>query len=229
VPLVNDGPLGEDGKIQQLLTRQQRAVHDVLAVRGPRYGQIYMGAVMVLGEHGNPDRYALVAHGLREVAELMQRDFGASVRVAGESMRAKANELEDVYARAERQLADALVAITPVMIDRPVLLVIQRLVQFVEWNREFAPRRRIRATRAVQTMAVTGGVPTPEHAQSHVRELLRCHDRLNEIAHHDATSETEMLALVDSFERLLLEMLGGQSNQLQEIDELLKGGAGGAE
>jgi hypothetical protein len=209
---------------QFILTRQQRAVHDVLGVRGDGYGQTYLGAVMVLGHAGNPDRYALAAHGLREVAEMLQRDFGVAVRIAGESMRAKANELDDAYARAEDSVKQAIESNPPATVDRRLRLLLRRLVEFVEWNREFAPRRRVRATRAVRIMAVPGALPSSQHAETHVDELIRCHERLNGLAHHRPTSETEITAEVDRFEKLLLALLGGPSMQLRELDELMKGG-----
>jgi hypothetical protein len=220
---------GGGGDVPFLLTRQQRAVHDVLVVRGASYGQIYLGAVMTLGHTGNPDRYALAAHGLREVAEMLQRDFGVTVRTPGESMRSKANELDDAYARAENSVTHATESTPPATVDRPLRLLLQRVVAFVEWNREFAPRRRVRATRAVRTMAVPGALATPQQTETHVQELIHCQDRLNGLAHHQETTEAEMMAEVDRFERLLLALLGGQAMQLRELDELLKGGDTNAE
>ncbi len=211
------------------LTRQQRDVHDVLGVRGASYRQVYLGAVMVMGESTNPDRIALAAHGLREVAELLERDFGVAVRTQGESMGSKANELDDAYARAEDAVAAAMEATGPTTLDGRFRLFLRRVVEFVEWNREFAPRKRLRARRAVRTMAVTGAVPTPEHLETHVDELLGCHRRLNMIAHHGPASEAEMTAEIDRFEKLLLALLGGPSMQLRELDELLGGGAGNAD
>jgi len=215
---------GSEPDVPLTLTRQQRNVHDVLGVRGASYGQVYLGAVMVLAQRGNPDRYALAAHGLREVAEMLERDFGVSVRTQGESMGGKANDLDDAYARAEDTVALAIEASVPTTVDRRLRLLLRRLVEFIEWNREFAPRRRIRARRAVRTMAVTGALPTPQHVETHVDELLECHQRLNGLAHHGSTSEAEMTAEVDRFEQLLLALLGGPSMQLREIDELLQGG-----
>lgn len=211
------------------LTRQQREAHDVLGIRGASYRQVYLGAVMVMGQSANPDRIALAAHGLREVAEMLERDLGAAVRTQGESMGSKANVLDDAYARAEDLVAEAIEATAPATIDGRLRLLLRRVMEFVEWNREFAPRKRDRARRAVRTMAVPGVLSTPQHVETHVDELLGCHRRLNEIAHHSSASEAQMTAEIDRFEKLLLALLGGRSMQLRELDELLGGGDGNAD
>jgi hypothetical protein len=96
-----------------------------------------------------------------------------------------------------------------------------RVIRFLEWKREFAPRRRVKATRAVNTLAVPGALPTPEHTGRHVDELIGCHERLNNIAHHGGATDSEMISEVERFETLLLTLLGGRSTQLRELDELM--------
>jgi hypothetical protein len=77
------------------LKGQQRAAYDALLqkdlalkAKNSKMAQMYIGSILVLQQVGNPDRFALAAHGIRELMEKMSRYLDVPVpQGAGEAVR----------------------------------------------------------------------------------------------------------------------------------------------
>src|SRR5262245_20305523 len=61
------------------LTSRQRTVYEALVEREPKLGAIYLGAMAVLAQDQNPERFVQCAHSLRELVEKLPRYLDMSV------------------------------------------------------------------------------------------------------------------------------------------------------
>ena len=81
-----------DFKLQ--LLPHQRALLKALETKDKALGSMYYGALKVMNDNGNPDRFALAAHSIRELMEKLPYYLELRLKATKETLKEKVRQLE---------------------------------------------------------------------------------------------------------------------------------------
>jgi hypothetical protein len=202
--------------------RQQRLVDRLAArPRGDKYVRIYMGALRVYGDAVNPDRDALTAHGLRELVEILCRDYGAPLRTPGDSLGQRVN----IVQRALQAIRHGSPAFPSGPGDGGLTRsLVTELDALFLWVDDYMPNARGKARQAVTSLDVRAATSLTE-LDRRAAALTATRLRLTKHAHHsNESTPSDFAELVAEFEALLLDILSGPVQDIDELDELLRSG-----
>lgn len=208
------------------LTTQQRGVLDELSRRDRQVADMYRGAIYVLGQTRNPDRFALAAHALRELIEKLSERLGAPV-AGGPSLKERVLQLRQkwpgealgtVYDERTNSLSSS----------KPVRGFLDKAREFFDWFDQIFPSRRERIGEFfAATDPLRRRLPPPIE-KGHIARWLDVRDALVAIAHHGRNvTELEFQQVFDSLDSLLIERLRPKTfEQQDEIDRIIAEGEG---
>jgi hypothetical protein len=204
----------------RLAAHRQRLVERLGArPEGSKYVRIYLGALHVLADGTNPDRHALAAHGLRELVATFFKDYGVPIRVPGDSMKQHVMIVEKVMHQVRKAAPSFPDNCEPHLI-RSVVTEIDALL---EWMAAHEPSSKERIRRAVIALDLRTDTSEDE-LERRVSALATIASRVTTMAHHGGAVDLDRFdELVDSFEALLLDVLSGPAQDLDELDALLRG------
>ena len=142
------------------LSNQQMILLRVLQTKDERLWSMYYGALKVLNDSNNPERFALAAHSLRELMEKMPLYFDLRMKAMKESLKGKVRELEDIwYDCCEKSTCYKLE--WEGNIDGPLRKLLKSLEEFFRWFKGHHPRRKEEIARAIRRLDPMG-LPLPE-------------------------------------------------------------------
>lgn len=184
---------------------------------------MYLGALDVLQHNGNPDRLALVAHGIRELIEKLPRFLDVpSTEKRGPGIREQARSL----AAAWEKWGPSAVAEKHTLTSSGEKL-LKQLGEFCE-GVGADPTRRQAATAAVSRLDLNPLKLSPQIQDLHVSEWSTIEGFFIGVAHHTkTTNDEEMEQYLAALDRFLLDRLRPRTfDDFAAIDELLgKAGA----
>jgi hypothetical protein len=214
------------------LTGQQRALLQALEERNPVLGTIYLGGLIVLEDTANPDRFALCAHGMRELMEKLPDFLDVSTKAQKESLKAKVREMvEDAF--VDMQKKTACYSATngwDGAVDGHLRKFLLQIGNFLDWFASHRPRRRAELHGALVRLDGSGrDLPAPL-ASLNVDDWDKKRDYFQSVAHHRrSANESEFRQWMDALECFLLERLVPRTfDDFAEIDALLEEESGDA-
>jgi len=208
------------------LTMQQRRVLDELSRLDERLADMYGGAIYVLGQTRNPDRFALAAHGLRELIEKLGERLGAPV-AGGPSLKERVLQLRKKWpSGALGALYDEPTG--SLSSSKPVRDFLDRARDFFDWFDQSFPSRREKIGKFFAATDPFQRRLLPAIEKTHVARWLGVRDELLAIAHHGRNpTQSEFQRLFDRLDSLLIERLRPKTfEQQDEIDRIIAEGEG---
>jgi hypothetical protein len=207
------------------LSGRARQLWEALSDIDEQLGHMYLGALDVLQHRGNPDRLALVAHGVRELIEKLPRflDVPATEHrgVRGPGLRELARSLAGTWAKLGPSAIDEHGVLT-----RSGKKLLEQLAAFCE-GVGADPTRKQAATAAVSRLDLNPLTLPPPIKDLHVSEWSTIEGYFIGVAHHTkTTNDVEIEQYLAALERFLLDRLRPRTSEdFAAIDELLgKGG-----
>ena len=210
----------------ELMRLDARLADDELTRQDTKLADMYVGAVHVLHQRGNPDRIAQAAHSLRELIEKLGERLGAPI-AGGPSLK------ERVHLLRQKWPNQALATVYDERMNslsspKPVRDFLDKIRDFFDWFDQSFPSRR---ERIGQFLAATDPLQRrlmPAIEKAHVARWLDVRDALLAIAHHGRNpTETELQQVFDSVDSLLIERLRPKVfEQQDELDQIIAEGEG---
>ena len=195
------------------LSGQQRALFGALAEKEHRLATIYRGALGVLADAKNPDRFALTAHGIRELMEKLPVYLDLPVKQNPPSLGMKVREFAECwdrlkYVSSRESNSDD--------VDR----FLRKSDEFFEWFESDRPSRR----QSVQTMLRgldPGGSTLPEPIENlQIAAWQKCDSFFQSVSHHrKSCKEEDFRRWLGVLEAFLLDRL--RPRTFADQDEIL--------
>jgi hypothetical protein len=215
-PLANAETQGRPEVLE--LSGRARQLWQALSDIDDHLGHMYLGALDVLQHHGNPDRLALVAHGIRELIEKLPRVLDVpSTENRGPGIREHARSLASAWAKLSPSAVDQYGVLTS---SGKKLL--EKLAAFCE-GVGADPTRKQAATVAVSRLDLNPLKLPPPIQNLHVSEWSTIEGYFIGVAHHTKTTDDdEIERYLAALERFLLDRLRPRTfEDFAAIDELL--------
>lgn len=207
-----------------LLTTLQRGVFDELTRLDAQLVDMYLGAIHVLHQQGNPDRFSQAAHSLRELLDRMGDGLGGPI-AGGPDLHKEVCDLRGKWP------ADGIPTVFGDRTDFPAFD--KALRDFLGAAKAFfarfdarPPHRREQAGRLFAATDPRQRRSSPPIEKIHVDRWLDVRGILLAITHHGkCPTQSEFQALLDSFDSLLLERLRPKVfEQQDELDQIIAEG-----
>lgn len=186
------------------LTGRQLALFNALSAKSARLGSMYLGALRVFADEGNPDRLALAAHGLRELMEKMGPALGVSGAMRGVGMTQKVQTLGKVWvASCEASVSFSDGQWSGEVLDDPLRGYLGASDHLFRSMPAEARSRRSAAQELLRHMdPLHGEMPEPVAAQR-VREWMDTWKFFERVCHHGEVTERQFETRLDALETLL--------------------------
>jgi hypothetical protein len=213
-----------DPNLPIILNSQQQSLFDALLEKDPSLARIYLGAISVLRNDGNPDRIALASHNLRELINLLPSYLGVDIKERQVSLKSEVNNIRDQWQSAcgKSQCFDQ--EVWEGKIDQPLHSLLKHLMSFFTWyDDNFRKRKEIVLNTLVTLDPSPIQLPEPI-AELHVKEWERYYSYFVALAHHGRTTTVdEFASWINSLERFLLDRLRPRTfEEIDEIDEIIQ-------
>jgi len=194
---------------------------DALQERDDRLGVMYIGALQVLRQRENPDRFALCAHGIREILEKLPEYLDLPLERKDASLTAKVRELQNAWSKVARE-ADGAEWMTK-GVERFLKVVV---AQFFAWFERHQPKRVDRVKKIFRGLDPGAGQLPPPIEDLRLKEWDRFNDYFQDVSHHRVlTTDAEIENWLTALERFLLDRLKPRTfEDHAEIDKLIAEG-----
>ena len=212
---------------RQNLSGQQYALYRALLEKDKGLADIYLGAMTVLGQTGNPDELALAAHGLRELIEKIPALVDVKIKAQREGLKAKVREIEGHWEKTVEESECIQNTRWVGEIDRHLSNLLERLKNFFQWFAEHHPRRKAEIVSTLKGLDISGrALPLPLE-ELNVQAWDKIRDYFVTVAHHrkQNPAHEEFDQWLDALERFLLDRLRPRTfADIDTIDEIIAEG-----
>jgi hypothetical protein len=215
-PLVDAQSMGRPEVVE--VSGRARQLWEALSDIDEQLGHMYLGALDVLQHHANPDRLALVAHGVRELIEKLPRFLDVpSTENRGPGIREQARSLVAAWEKWGPSVVDGGGMLTS--FGEKLL---GKLADFCE-GVGGDPTRRQAATAAISRLDLNPLKLPPPIQDLHIAEWSEIEGFFIGVAHHTRPTDNEELEqYLAALERFLLDRLRPRTfEDFAAIDELL--------
>jgi hypothetical protein len=225
--LKTSGEGEEMGAEVLTLSGQQQALYAALIEKEHRLASMYHGALAVFGQHNNPDRLALAAHGLRELMEKLPR----YLNLPTETQPKLTEKLRSLNQSWDRTVAKSKCHENGKWngeIDKVLQEVLAEIEGFFGWVNEQVPKRKESTARILRTLDALGrALPAPIEAL-HIEQWDLIHRFFISVGHHQrAASDEEFTTWLAALETFLLDQLTPRTfEDHAKIDAIIKEGEG---
>ncbi len=213
------------------LTAKQKAFAERLGEKYPLLHRMYLGALGVLQQAENPDRFSLAAHGIRELMEKIPEYLDVDMPAHREDLRCKVDELEKKWLKASAASECPKGGTWEGLIDPPLRAALREVGLFFDWRKNHMPRRRQEVGNVLKELDGTKkSLPEPLK-NLNVEYWQEIQGFFLKVSHHrKTTDEQEFERWMDSFETFLLDRLSPRTfADIDEIDALIHQGKGNAD
>lgn len=209
-----------------LLTGHQRVMYEALAEGHVVLGAFYLGALYVLSQSANPYRFALAAHGFRELMEKLPQYKNLPVQKKGLSLKERVRVMQQAWVRVSKKSSCYSKRVWEGEIDQALEDFLAKIESF------FGSVEADRPTRKKQTEALIRGLDPMGRALPYTIEKLRieewdeCHNYFEGVSHHTTkTDGKEFDGWLNVLEAFLLDRLRPRTfEDLNSIDKIIKEG-----
>jgi hypothetical protein len=206
------------------LSGRQLDLYGALADRSERLASMYYGALLVRDSGGNPDRFALAAHGMRELMEKLPAYLDVAMPAHAETLKRKVQEVEDAW----NHVVNSSGWSSPQnawqgSIDCRLRKFLAKLDSFFCWFRNHMPRRREEVSAVLRTIDPANRQLPRLLEERNVATWNEMRQFFQSVAHHGKTpAQVDFDKSVETLERFLLERLAPRTfDDFAEIDAIL--------
>ncbi len=207
------------------LSPQQQAVREALEEKYPDLATIYQGAVLVLRQDNNPERFVHAAHSLRELMEKFPRVARVEQQAHGETLTQEVIRIRTLWQSATNRSTCHGEDGWAGTIDGPLSKLLEGVDRLIAWFDGHKPRRDEEAQRFLQTVEASGRALPAPLARLNTRYWMELREYFQGVAHHRGSSPDEFAQYVEALERLLLDLLHPRTfGDFDAIDQLVEAG-----
>ena len=205
-----------------VLSAPQREVLDALRRRETneyRLSEWYLGALYVLANPHNPDRLSQAAQSLRELVEKLPRVIlDSDPQIIKPNFPEERRQIHSGFTRDRERYPDGW---RGQQIDSRLARTLNRAIRYFEANQQ--PTRKEQIQSAVSNIDPLIGLMDSEIRQRKLKAIYELWKRLEDFAHHRATSmEDDFQDCLTTLERIVLDLLAPITAQDQrEIQSIL--------
>lgn len=186
---------------------QQLALLQSLGKLDDHLEKMYRGTLQVL-ESDNVNKYALAAHGLRELIEKLPQHFGLRQKAHNEQLGALVNDVCAVWEKTLRTTSCMSNETWMGEIDDALRKCLVKVDNFVSTFRTNNPRRREEVVGLIHALDPGRGRLPNELEDSNVKAIQQMRSTFVKVAHHrECPSEHDFMLLLSGFEQILLARL----------------------
>lgn len=218
-------PMAERDSLFEFSPFQQELM-DELYRRETAMGIMYHGALRVLNDGENPDRFSLAAHSIREMLSRLPDHIGVESKDRRVRLSDRVSSLEQSWSHAcDGSSSRDGPRNWNGVIDKPLHSFLTAMEDFVEWRAENIPRRRAVVGRTLRELD-EAPVPLSGTLQElRISEWEMYHDFFVSVAHHGSVTEEDFSSHLYWFEGYLLDQLRPRTfEEIREIEEVIKEG-----
>jgi hypothetical protein len=211
----------------EVLTGRQLTLYEALREKNKRLGNLYLGAISVLGRTDNPDRHAQSCLSLRELmVKLPIWVEGVPSEAKGASMRVKVREFATRWTTTRERTANLVDGVWSGTIDPQLIKAINAVDAFVTWFENSFADRRVVAGRMFGKLDPLGVPPASPIAERRENEWMDLLAFFNGVAHHNSEpTQEDVDRNVASMERVILDIFRPSTFEKHKvIDEIIKRG-----
>ncbi|WP_447964854.1 hypothetical protein [Nitrospira sp. Ecomares 2.1] len=195
-----------------VLSGRQRALHSKLGQKNTQLGSIYLGALHVLNQNQNPDRFALAAHGLRELMEKLPRYLEIPIEANDTSLMQMSRTLADQWRRAKNQSKCHNDTLWDGVLDEPLRKYLGESENFFSKFDKNRPSHKKQAANVIRRLDPQGQTLPLTIENLRVKEWDHCRDYFVAVSHHNhSTAQQEMEQWINALEVFLLDRLVPQT------------------
>ena len=215
LPIANDEPR-PGVEPSPSLSDQQRAFQQMLkGLRDGRLADWYLGAITVLNQKSNPDRFAQAAHSIRKILEKLPDEMELPIPKSPSTLGDRVNSLKAKWKRVKRHPED----ITP---DSGRLTAFLEILSdfFADFDNPFSTRKEI--ARFIQDELDPLGATMPRVLrEERSNDWVTLRNYFVDVCHHKTDPEPQdFLANIAAVEAFLLDLANPKSvdNQAQILE-----------
>lgn len=204
----------------------QRALYDALREKDESLAMMYYGALLVLNQEENPERYVLAAHNLRELSEKLPRKINAPIGKKIAPLNDKVIPLIQAWENAISKCDYDKVKNTFNKIDNNVAKFFGKMSEFFEWFHLERGSRRQQVKKTLTSLDPLK-LSLPEPIQDlRTDKWQKYYDIFTKVSHHNTNNDfKDFDSRVRSFEQYLLDLLNPRTfEDLTEIDKIIQEG-----
>jgi hypothetical protein len=192
---------------------------------------MYLGALWVHGQDGNPDRLALAAHGLRELMEKLPMYLDLPIATKPPSLKDKVRGLAQSWGNCAKNSTCGGNPGWSGAIDGSLRKFLRKSHEFFAWFEVEHPTRKRRITNILRSLDYLK-TPLPKAIEElRVEEWDKSHEYFELVSHHTHTTTFEdFVSWVTALEYFLLDRLHPRTfDDHGELDEIIKEGEANAQ
>jgi hypothetical protein len=190
------------------LTGRQRALLDAFSEVDARLAKMFLGALTVLEQQSNGERFAQAAHTLRELINRLPASLGLTTPAMNERLGDRLGKPEQAWSAALAQSGCRDGNRWSGTIDPPLARALLAIGEFFEWKSEHRPRRRTEMTQTIRRLDASGR-QLPERIESMVvNQWGVTREYFIGVCHYNVEpEEREFFGYLDVFEEFLINRL----------------------
>ena len=208
------------------LSEKQKALYIELKKLDSLLGQMYLGALMVLSQSTNPDRFALASHGLRELMEKLPNYLNVPTKKGHNQLYEKVTNLASSWKQVTGQKVKT--GQSDIGINPHTKTFNNNLKEFFDWFKDYFPTRKTIASQLLVAFDPLG-YPLPIPIEKlRIQEWQEFDRTFQKLSHHNSeTDEKKYFQCVSAFEKFLLDQLRPRTfEDHSDIDKVIQEGEG---
>ena len=209
-----------------ILLEQQLDLYNALLSKNMDLAQMYFGAIKVLNDMDNLDRFALAAHNLRELMEKLPNYIDVETKAHNEKLGDKVQVLKNQWRKTCSKTTCFSDGTWNGEIDKLLAYQLQEFGFFFEWHDENLPKRNDEITTTLRKLDISGCKLPISLEEKNIETWKRLRKYFLGIAHHGKHStQNDFNSKLDTFEVFLLDRLCPRTfTDLDEIDDIIQEG-----
>jgi len=205
------------------LSGQQRTLLEALREIDQRLGEMYLGALAVLEQPFNGERFAQSAHTLRELINQLPASLGLSSG-ALDRMGDRIQKSEQAWGNAVDRSRCFDGENWSGSIDQPLARALTTINEFFAWKKGHRPTRREELAQTIRRLDASGRRLPAELEDLAVAHWDKTRDYFIAVCHYRTrVSESDFLAYLDALERFIIDRLRPRTfADFDEVDAILE-------
>lgn len=214
----------QDGAL--ILHEQQLDLFRSLCSKNEKLAGMYLGAIKVLNDMNNIDRFALAAHDLRELMEKLPTYIDVETKAHNEKLGEKVQSLKNKWLDTCKKTACVHDGAWCGEIDNSLASLLQEFGSFFIWHDENLPKRNQEITTALRKLDISGCKLPNSLEEQNIKTWKDLRKYFNAVSHHGKYPTKDDFDInLDIFEGFLLDRLSPRTfADLDEIDDIIREG-----
>jgi hypothetical protein len=185
-------------------------------------GNMYYGALLVIEQNQNPERFVLAAHCLRELMEKIPQYINVEMKAHGETLKQQVIEVGDLWKGTVGSKCN-----TPGgwsgSIDKPLQKFLARFSIFNDWFEKHYPRRMAELQTLLRALQKSDKFIPKRLEDEQIEKWRTLNERFQGISHHRIrVSEEDFNLFLEELEIFLAERLAPKTfDDFVSIDEII--------